>query len=128
MAEIPDVKIEDKPKKTKETSEKPPILKEGEPLQQDKFTNPNPNLEGPITEPQRKKLWAIMYNELKLDKESAKGFYDAVNPKTKASASTFIEKLEKGTTQCPRLGDPNGVIEVAACATCNQTSNCVAWG
>jgi len=55
-------------------------------------TDKNP-LEGEITEPQKKKLWAMMKSQ-GMDNEEAKAFFNFKNPKTKAAASEFIENFE----------------------------------
>ena len=47
----------------------------------------------PITEPQRKKLWAMM-KEKGLDNKKAKAFYDSVTPKISREASDFIEHFD----------------------------------
>jgi len=52
-----------------------------------------PKVDEPLTDPQRKKLWAMMLNE-KMDKDLAKQFYDYMQPETKAGASRFIERFE----------------------------------
>jgi len=48
----------------------------------------------PLTDPQRKKLWAMMMNKTG-DKDVAKQFVDYMQPETKVKASGFIEKFEE---------------------------------
>jgi hypothetical protein len=50
-------------------------------------------LEGEITEPQKKKLWAMMKSQ-GMDNEEAKAFFNFKNPKTKEAASNFIENFD----------------------------------
>lgn len=50
-------------------------------------------LEGEITELQKKKLWAMMKSQ-GMDNEEAKAFFNFKSPKTKASASEFIENFD----------------------------------
>jgi len=50
-------------------------------------------LEGEITEPQKKKLWAMMKSQ-GMDDKDAKAFFNFKNPKTKAAGSEFIENFD----------------------------------
>jgi len=54
---------------------------------------PDKPMTGEITEPQKKKLWAMMKTN-GMDNEEAKAFFNFKNPKTKESASNFIENFD----------------------------------
>ena len=54
---------------------------------------PKKQMTGEITEPQKKKLWAMMKSG-GMDNEQAKSFFSFKNPKTKEEASDFIENYD----------------------------------
>lgn len=101
---------------------------------QEKKEHPQASPDKPMSEKQKKMLWAKMM-EKKLSKEEASAFFKSVDPKTSADASSFIEgfdaKLKEFTEKKPKAvtcPEDGATCDAANREKCNSSPMCAAWG